>query len=221
MTTNPEPIGVSADDFDLMDWFATGTIARRKVVIHNDPALVEQYQELEAQLAAAEKTYGADGAAERSLDEADPRPRLLEQMTALYERWEASKATWTVRALSQDDVEATFDAVPVPKAPLPPLEKAGVKAQERFVEKVNEHAAAKAAAEGERQLHLIAASVESIETAAGAASGVTVDQLRSLRSRPHGAQWVRKLWQAVNAATEGDVDIPRPSSREGSTSTRA
>src|SRR5665647_2454592 len=89
-----------------------------------------------------------------------------------------------------------------------------------------------AEADRERTLHIIAAAVTSVETALGTADSATVEQVRSLRDRPHGPQWVGltpsgrgqritgKLATAVMAATEADVEVPRPTSPERSTTTQ-
>lgn len=205
------------DDFDLMEWIESGTVARRKVTIYNNPALVEEYEALEAELAAAEKAIEESGG-DAPMDSADPREGIVARMEALYERWEASKATWTVRALSREDVDACFEAVPAPKMPVPPMDKAGQKAQDRFAEKVAEYTKAKAETDDERKLHMIAAAVVGVETPRGNVESVTVEQVRALRDRPHGQQWVDRLYAAVEAATEGDVQIPRPTLPGRSTS---
>jgi hypothetical protein len=219
MSTDPTPDGVTPETFDLLDWIESGTVARRQVEIHNDPALVEEYQALEAELAEAEKAVGSSGQ-DGPLAADGPREAIVARMEALWERWEASKALWTVRALSKDDIDATFDAVPVPKRPIPPLEKAGQKAQERFVEALNDYQHEAAKADEERKLHILAAAVVSVETSRGTAEGVTVDALKRLRSRPHGAHWIDRLYRAAEAATQGDQDIPRPTSPVRSTTTQ-
>lgn len=224
-SSDTEPTdGINEAEFDLMDWIESGTVARRQVVIHNNPALADQFAELEAQLAAAEKNT-KDAGADGPLSEADPREEILADMEALWEKWEASKAVWTVRAVSQDDVEASFDeergGVHAPKAPMPPPEKAGERARERFMGAVHLFNVAKAKADRDRKLCIISTAVVSVETPRGIATSVSVEQLRALRDRPHGEQWIDKLYAGVNAATAGDVEIPRPTSPERSTSSQA
>lgn len=224
MSTDDETSpGLTPETIDLMDWVESGTVARRQVTIHNNPALLEEYEALEAQLKEAEKRVRAAGGDE-ALSDSDPREAILDAMADLYDRWEASKAVWTVRALAPDDVQATFDpdtGVPEPRRPVPPLEKAGKKAHEDFVEAVGTYSKAKAKADGDRQLHLISAAVVSVETPRGTATAASVEVLEKMRARPHGQQWIDRLYAAVQAATEGDVEIPRPTSREGSTTPRA
>lgn len=222
MSKDDAPVGVTEESFSLDDWIESGTVARRQVVIHNNPALVEEFEALEARLTALGDAPDADPEADGPLSASDPheaeRAEIHAALENVYERWESSKATWTVRALSHEDVEATFDAVPVPKRPVPPLEKAGQKAQEKFAAEVSTYQAKVNKADVERRLHMIAASVVGVETAQGSVDSVTVDQVRALRDRPHGTKWVDKLYEAMSAATEGDVEVPRPTSPGRSTS---
>lgn len=231
MTTDPtldpdETLTLEAFDFD--EWLETATVARRQVTIYNNPALFEEYQTLQAELDAADKA-AASAAGDEALDESDPRPEIVTRMEDLYERWQASKAVWTVRALSGDEVEGTFEpdrgGIPVPTQPVPPLEKAGQKAREAYARRYTEWSKANSQAQRERRLVMIAAAVVKVE-APGRVSErdpdgspiVTVEQLRALRSRPHGEQWIARLYQAVEAATQGDQEVPRPTSPGRSTS---
>jgi hypothetical protein len=223
---------ITPDDFDLMAWIVSGTVATRTVEIHNNPALAEEFDALEAEMKAAERDVAALGE-DRPMSWTDPRPEIEDRMAELWERWEASKTTWTVRALSHDEIEATFDAVPSPKQPVAPLPAAGKKAAEDHAEKMSKWARALHEADRERTLHIIAAAVTSVESVRGRADSVTVEALRALRDRPHGDAWVGhipstkgarmsgKLASAVMAATEGDVAVPRPTSPVRSTTTPA
>ncbi|MCV2395921.1 hypothetical protein OEB99_16520 [Actinotalea sp. M2MS4P-6] len=225
-TTPDETLTPEVFDFD--EWLATSTVARRQVMIYNDPALLEESEALQAQLAAAETAAAAD-AGDQAMDAIDPRPGILARMEELYERWEASKTTWTVRALAEDEVEDSFEpdkgGIAVPRQPVPPLEKAGQKARDDYTRKYVEWSKANTRAQRERRLVLIAAAVTKIEAPgrvlereAGAPPVVTVDQLRALRERPHGEQWVAKLYHAVDEATHGDREVPRPTLPGRSTS---
>src|SRR5690606_11476995 len=101
---------------------------------------------------------------------------------------EASKATWTVRAISQPQMESTFDAVPVPKPPAPPKDGAPQPVQEKWLEKVRAWNLENARAADDRNLAVLVVAVVGIETARGSADSVTFEQLKAMRSRPHGAQ---------------------------------
>lgn len=222
---------ITPDDFDLMTWIQSGTVATRTVEINNNPALAAEAEALEAEMAAAEAEVGEMGE-DRPMSWVDPRPDIEARMADLYERWEASKTTWTVRALAHDEIEKAFEAVPSPKQPVAPLPQAGKKAAEEHAEKLTAWGKALHEADRERTLHIIAAAVVSVESQRGRAEGVTVEALRALRDRPHGDSWVGhipstkgsrisgKLAGAVMAATEGDVAVPRPTSPGRSTNTR-
>lgn len=225
---------ITPEAFDLMAWIQSGTVATRQVTIYNNPALAAEYEALEAEMKAAEKAV-EDAGGDAPMSAKEPREDIRARMDDLYARWEASKSVWTVRALSDDDIEATYaeiGGVPSPKQPVPPLPQAGKKALEDHGEKVTKWAKAVHKADRERTLHIIAVAVTSVETAIGTADSATVEQVRSLRDRPHGPQWVGlipsgrgqritgKLATAVMAATEADVEVPRPTSPERSTNTR-
>jgi hypothetical protein len=223
---------ITPDAFDLMAWIESGTVATRQVVIHNNPAMLAEAEALEAEYTAADKA-AADTGGDAPMAAVDPRRDIDRRMKAWQKRWDGSRSTWTVRALAFDDIEATFDAdkggVPTPKRPTPPPAQAGAKAQEKFGERVTAWARAVTEADRERTLHIIAAAVTAIESPKGRLERepghdpiVTVEALRALRDRPHGEQWVGvipstqgkattgRLAQAVMEATEGDVEVPRP-----------
>jgi hypothetical protein len=230
------PVGVTAESFDLMDWIESGTVGRREVTIHNDPALYAEFQAIQAERDAVKAALDAAGG-ERTLDDVDPFADLDGRESDLADRWEASKAVWTVRALSSDEIEATFETVPQPKIPVqPPIkpstpDKVAAAMNEQWVEQVAAWQKAVKEADRERTLHIVAAAVVSVQTARGTVDRVSVDAIRALRDRPHGEQWVGvirsdgkrasgRLAEAVEAATEADVPIPRPTLPGPSTNTK-
>ena len=242
MSTREHDETIAAEDFDLMAWIASGTVATRTVDIFNRPDMIAEYEALEAEYTAAEKAAVQAGN-DAPMSAVDPRPGVEARMEEWWERWDASKATWTVRALSHDEIEATFEAkdggIASPPQPVAPLPQAGKKAQEDYSEKVTKWARAVHEADRERTLHLISAAITAVESTRGRLERdpghppiVTVEALRQLRDRPHGDTWVGmipsgkgqrvtgKLATAVMAATEGDVAVPRPTSPGRSTTTQ-
>lgn len=189
--------------FDLLDWIERGTAARRTVVIYNDPALVAEYEELERQLRTAET-----GSGEHGLGESSPVQHIEAQMAALWERWEASKATWTVQALADDTIREIAAAHPLPDDPSAPADDADAETVAAYEAAI----AARRAASDERNFAMIAAAVVSVETQRGTVTAVPVEAIRALRRRPHGAVQTEMLLRAVRAATAGDVEIPAPKS---------
>lgn len=230
MSETPEtPAGLTEHAFDLLDWIESGTVARRQVVIHNNPRVAEEFATIEARLAELGHTDDetGDGTVRDEPLGGSVEDAEIEQLLAAREdveaRWEAARSTWTVRAVSQEEVEASFDEVPPPKPPLRPknFDAAPDKIRAAFVEASAKHQRANAKANEDRQIVLIATALVSIETARGTATSVSVDALRALRSKPHGKQWIDKLYAAVDAATSEDPEVPRPTSSGRSTSTQA
>ncbi len=224
MSTTPEPTSSIPEDWSLDEWIESGTVARRTVTIYNDHAAANQLAALNARLAdlgwsQEHAPARSDGPLAAAIDPAVTG--LLAEREELLDRVVESGAVWTVRALSDEDVKAAFDpqtGVPEPKTPFPPLEKAGQRAQEKFGQEVASYRARVSEANEERNVYLVAAAVVSVESPRGTATHVTVGQLKALKARPHGARAFDKLFEAMNEATNDDVDVPRPTSREDSTS---
>lgn len=220
------------DDFNLREWIESGTTATRKVVIYNDPALAEQYQALADRLEKVDekrKTAGGDEA----MGAPDEAEEIIAAMEDLYEQFQASKATWTVRGLTQDEVSVIVEAHPNPDKPAEPVapQRPSRSAQPSTMAKyetdrrhhqgemakynnvVREWLKACGVAETRRNLAYIATAVVSVETPRGTVSKVSVADLDAMRARVHGVVRINHLLNAVNAATEGEVDVPRPPSR--------
>lgn len=205
MTENPIPEG----DFDLDEWLSSGTLARRSVPIYNDPSLAAEFDVLSQRMSELEAMTKGD---ESSVGESAEITEVHEQMTAVYERWEASKATWTVRALTEDEIKATTEEHPDPEIPeiiRAKRESGQVWSDEQRAEG-QAYLAAREEVMTERNLALIALAVVEVSAPKGRRTSVTVDQVRTLRARPHGKQQVQRLIEAVNSATSGDIEIPRP-----------
>lgn len=209
-------------DFSLADWLTTGTVARQHVTIHADQEAGKRLAEIQARL----DELGHDGAADPEADSplgADGDGEvagLLAEAETLVDRWEQSKATWEVRALSADEVAACIDLAPVPTPPVAPAQHASPEAQRKFAERAMAFARKQTEAHDQQRMHMIARAVVSVTTARGTVPGVTVDDLRDLKARPHGKQWLDRLYAAIEKATEEDVEVPRPTWPGSSTSTR-
>lgn len=220
--------------FDLLDWIKTGTVARRQVVIFTDHEAHSEAARITAEMDALgwtaeqaaedERRRGrpADGPLSEAGDSgtADQLAALERELGTWSERLDASRMVWTVRAISQDEAQRAYDAIKQPSMPLPPKEGAAASVQEAWAARVAEVNVKRREADELRQLHAIAAAVESVETPAGVREGVTVDELKALRGIPHGAQWIEKLAAAMDAATTEDIAPPVPTSPARSTSTR-
>lgn len=205
MTQNPIP----EDDFNLDEWLSTGTLARRAVPIYNDPSLAAEFDVLAQRLSELEAMTKGE---ESSVGESAEITEVYEQMVAVHERWEASKATWTVRALTEDEVKAITDEHPDPEVPEVLRAKRQPGTVWDDVQRAEGQAfiAAREEAITERNLAMIALAVVEVATSRGSTSTVTVEQVRRLQGRPHGKQQVTRLIEAVTSATTGDIEIPRP-----------
>jgi len=200
---------VAEVEFDLDEWLSTGTLARRSVEIYNDPSLAAEFDELDRRLKAVQVD---DADPEATMGTPSEATEILAAMDELHERWEASKATWVVRALTEDEVKAIIDEHPDPE--IPPLlaekREEGAAVSEERLEAGRVYMAAREAVVTERNLAMIARAVVEVRVRAGVARGVTLEQVRRLRERPHGKLQATRLLEAVESATSGEVDVPRP-----------
>lgn len=201
-------------DGDIFDaWLESGTTRRVTVTLYNDPTLEQDITDLENRRAEIE-----DRGNERMLDEKSPLAELERAEEALLARLEASKSTFTVKALLDTDFDAAAEAFPEPEAPQMLPKAAPAKAKEKWARDRDIYVRAAAEAERERRLMLIAKAVERVETTRGAAPGVTAEQLRRmLTGGKDQAEWAAYgtyrlgvLWKAVQEARRGDVKVPAP-----------
>lgn len=216
---------LTEDSFDLMEYLTSGTIAKRQVTIYNDPEagdlLVSTLERL-AELGWSEDDEQGGEPVDGPLSDADDEPdpevaELLEVAQEAQERLEASKSVWTVRALSEEEAEATFEAVPLPKMPMPPKDNSPEKDRLKFARQAQEYGSAKVESDRKRKLLQVAAAVVSVERGGRSVDSVSVEMLEALRTRPQGEQWIDKLAAALNEAQKSDPDVPRPTSLGRST----
>jgi len=212
-----------AEDFNLLDWIKTGTIAKREVTIYIDHDAATEYADVLKEIAKIDPDdLDIDG--DVPLGHADPAVLRLEELrdrqAILEDALRDARMVWTVRAVSRDEIDAVFEAVPAPRPPLPAKENLNAAAQEKFLARVEGYNKAKAKCDEERQLRLLAVSVMSIETRKGIKDSVSLDELKALRGRPHGQQWITLLTQAMDAATGAEAAPPVPTLPGDSTASR-
>lgn len=201
----------STPTFDLDAWIVAGTTARRAVPIYNDPALAAEYDVLAQQLAEADAQTAH--APEQSVTDTATTAAILAAMEDLRARWEASKATWVVRALDEDEVAEITKAHPEPPVPQilgGPAPKPGTAAHRSRIAAGEKYLAKRAPIVTARNLAMIARAVVEVRTPAGSVDHVTLEQVRALHERPHGDRQTTRLIEAVLSATSGDVDVPKP-----------
>src|SRR5690625_1912703 len=109
---------MSNEDFSLLSWIETGTVAERSVTHYNDQAAYSDYLDWERRYEEAESNHGPDG--EEVLGSRDVFAELDAEGEQILERLESSKSVWTVRALSNEELEEIDADHPLPKEPTPP-----------------------------------------------------------------------------------------------------
>lgn len=210
-------MSTTIDQFDIFEWIQSGTVAQRTVVIYNDPAVAVEFEALERRLQAVEPLVeGAD----REMGAPNEAAQIEAEMAALYDRWQASKAVWTVQALPEEKIREVAEAHPTPQQPPtpPPGADEATKAAHRAA--VEEWAPKFQEARQMLDLALLSAAVVKVETPRGTASSVPLEALIAMRARPHGPAQIRRLVEAFNEATRGDVEIPAPKSHGSSKGTQ-
>lgn len=203
---NPDTDTTPVNDGDL-DWFTSwlehGTVAQRSVPIYGRPDLFAKYEDLERQRKIAEEI---EEAGEKAMG--DPGTEAIDtQLRALYDQWQASKATWYIRALSSDEIDDVRDSIAFPTEP-------GSKAtdeEKRAYEKAEEEANSKA------NLEMISRALVKIENPKGdtVKDSITSGELTVMRSKL-GDQQIMRLVAAAMVAMSEDVELPVPFSRNSS-----
>ena len=204
----------------LDEWIDGATVAKRSVPIYGNPGLYAEYEDLERKLSAAKLQSDAD---DESLGDAGVQ-EVEQQMRDLLERFRASKATWTVRALADEDLKAIRAAVDWPTEPKKPDESDPEKAnmlQAAYDAALKEYEEQMAKLGDQVNLEILAKAVCSIEFADGRHSdGVTVEQLQRLRQKL-GERQLLTLIQISQRVTYEEPKVPAPFSpattRDGQT----
>lgn len=230
MSTQQTPENLTEDAFDLLDYIQSGTVSTRQVVIYADN---EAGRELSEAVAALQE-LGVDPDDPYGLQDGDQKPQdgpldessspevdaLVVRAEAAQERLEASKSTWTVRAISEDEIRAAMKSVEKPKAPTPPKDGAPEALREKYMARLQAYREGLEQAKADEELAMTAVAVTGVETPRGSTDTASVETLRALRSRPGGKTWTDKLWAAVNDAQTADPAVPGFSSHGRSTNSR-
>lgn len=212
MTEAPE--ATEPDIFD--DWLESGTVRQVEVEIQNDPAVVDEYEALQKRRDEVEK---APETIERAVGDPDPMAEFDAAEQALMERWEAGKSTWTLRALNVDETDAIIAANPLRDQPKRLPDNAPEAARKKRDAEIAAWLKEAEAVELSRRIDMIAKSLVSIKTPKGSKSSITPEQLHAMYKKPYGSGRISKLFnEGVVPATQGEVQMPRPKSRELSTS---
>lgn len=218
----PEPVDF---DSEIDSWIAGGTVTKRSVEIYLDKAVHAEIDEILREHEVLERELAQVGG-----DESLSDPRLADlnsRLEQLRERREASKTTWIVRALTEDDfadLRSKMDLAPefpdlpdVPEAlPEDASEEAKVE-HERALAAVRSAQPAleqyeRDAAEWTAKFNMlsVARAVDEVRHANGkVARGVTTQTLEGLRAK-FGSKPLTRLMEAAAAASVEEPEIPGP-----------
>lgn len=203
-------------EFDVLAWMATGSVVRRTVEIVADQAAMDRAIEIDTRLRALgvdEKATEGDGPLDAESEHAEEIDALLAEAEALADQIEASKSVWTVRAIGDVEVEAAAKAVPPPRLPVGAPQGASEQQQQKANDRMQTYLREARDKDRERKLHHVAAGVVSVARGEHVTAGPSVEGLRQMRDgSPYGAHWIERLWVAIQAAAEENVEVPRPTS---------
>lgn len=226
------PSTVESRAFSLDEWIESGTVAQRTVELHNDRAIPDRLAQLEKRRRVAAAV--AEQTTETAVTDVPEVAAIDAEAAALYDQWEASKETWVVRALSNEEIRALQKAHPVPEGPRPLSKKATAAAKTAHAQASEEWTAEALRVRDDADLHYLTWALLRVETSKGTAvcqgtplevdgalnedfrPAATVATLKALRARPGRQNDIARLLEAAVDATRADVEVPAPFSRPSS-----
>lgn len=188
------------DDADVLEaWIDGATLSRRSVTVFGRPDLVAEAQKVDEALEALDRESDGEESA------GDPRRAELHDRAAkIHDQWLASKSTWVVRAIGDDDPDEVARQVgdaPKAKNPKAPTDEE-LKAIEAHADETN--------------LRLLSRAVVEIEFADGRkVESISYEQLVTLMARIGKPQMLRLIAE-VNQATYAEPVVHAPKSRRSS-----
>lgn len=209
MSTTPEI------EFD--EWLATGTVAKVEVPLYKDKDSLIRYREA-AKLLREYRQMVAQDTGERSIGEDDDELELKAAAEEAWEQVEQSRETWTLRALSADEIKAIDAAYQVSPMPRKLPDNAPAKSQTVQQNKMRAWADEAAAIRQAAAADTIVAAFVSIETSAGTVTSITAEQIQRMRALPGREPDITKLMAAITDATTNDEEPGTPFWREPSES---
>lgn len=199
---------VDVDENSWFDsWLETGTVAQRSVEIYGRPDLFAQFEDLERKLAiakevekAGEKTVGDTGV-----------DTIIEQLESLYAKWQASKTTWFIRALTSAEIEEIREDCHFPEEP----------DKDATEDQVNAYRKANNKADTDANQRMVSRALVKVENPDGKVvkEAISPAEVAAMRSKLGDNQVLRLVAAAMVAMTQ-EVSIPVPLSRKNSKSDR-
>ena len=209
--TSTENTPTDALDFDA--WLKNGTTAVRTVELHNDRAIPDQLEILDARRKVAMAVIESGESSEADAAEV---AAIDAEMDALYERWEASKETWVVRALADEEIDEITDAHPAEPMPKKPGRDAQPKTVTAYEQKMQAWAKRQKPYRLKVNCAFLELAVVRVETARGVATGITAEQLKAMHDLPGRQGDITVLMEAASLALKSNVEPPVPFSRRAS-----
>lgn len=212
------------DPFEL--WLKTGTVKRKTVEIYMDQAASAELDEIVAEFEQLKKRKRPETITEQS-----PLAELEQRWNATHERWEASKAIFTLVRLSDPIREQLSEEFVEPAPPKNPGKGASDEAKAEWAAAVQEWQPEAVEIANERDWTGLLYGIESVEMSTGTlkrkldkngrvkAPAISRDRLTELIASPYGPQWHRELADAFNAvshASDGGYARPLSLGRSGS-----
>lgn len=221
--TEPTDASIQPEDFGAAfdSWISGATLSQKSIEIYGNMGLYAEYEQLERDLKIAQSAHAGDEASMEDSTVADIEQRMVE----LYEAWQSSKSTWTVRGVTRDDSRELSELYPELKLP----DDLPADADEAARTK---HAAAVAAFEkrsDDRNYAILERTITRIEFADDRVMSaefdddqvkitrpaITAAQLAKLRARLGEVQYIKLIGASKLAAVKEPV-IPAPFSRSSS-----
>lgn len=199
------------DELDLDLWLESGTVNRKTVTLYNDPAAIGKMQALleEEELIKAEI---AKAGGDKSLADTNALDKVTKAMERLEREFGKSKAEWVLAPVSADDEDEIRARFPEPVPPRKPAVSADKAEWAEYDAALAEWRAATAANVLSTDIAFIATSVVEVRAGGKVRHGVTPDQVRALRGRPHGKTQYQQLLAGAIEVTRGEVALPLPKS---------
>ena len=192
------------------EWLESGTIKRRTVNLYADAALMDEMAALSDKIdqVRAEEARDAENG-DRTMSSKSQIPALEAEAEALWERYEASKSVWHVRATTTAERDEALEKFPSEDAPIMPNRNAPMAVKRAWEKARDEWKPRAVKAETERRLWLLSKVVERVEIGERVIESVTVDDLRAMLKAAYGSQRIGMLWAAVNeASSQGEAPVP-------------
>lgn len=223
MTENNPAVEADVDPFDEL--LATGTVRRETVDIYFDQAAVDDLNSI-----AAEIDDLPDGP--ETINQTSRVREIEDRWNAAYERYEASRITFTLVPIDDEVVREIWEQFPNPPAPENPakarwpigqnapdrerINKQRESAYEAFQEQMTVWRQKVDQQERERQLRYFAASIEKMSSVKGEREGVTLEQLEVILSGPYAKDRRAQLGAAFDRVSQVAGEIERPFSPDAS-----